>query len=108
MASLRLICALLIIVVICLKRCDAISQVDVNAPFDPTNLLRDNYGCDAVISSCGKKGKCCDVHDACYKKYKCTAISWFYLCEFHRLSTRDLVCFNRILRLFRRDFFTLL
>ncbi|UJR11358.1 hypothetical protein I4U23_015539 [Adineta vaga] len=40
---------------------------------------RDNQGCDAMVRSCGKNGRCCDYHDACYKKHKCTALSWFYL-----------------------------
>ena len=42
----------------------------------------DNHGCDAVVSSCGHNGQCCDEHDACYKENACTAVSWFYLCEF--------------------------
>jgi len=42
----------------------------------------DNWGCDLLpgqyntIASCGSKGGCCDVHDACYKNYGCTASSW--------------------------------
>jgi len=39
----------------------------------------DNYGCDLPytwVTSCGSKGKCCDVHDACYAKYGCTSASW--------------------------------
>jgi len=46
---------------------------------DPLGIIRDNYGCDAVVSSCGNKGKCCDHHDSCYKQHGCSAISWFYL-----------------------------
>jgi hypothetical protein len=42
---------------------------------------RDNHGCDRVIKSCGVNGECCDVHDACYKKNKCTAKSWTHPCE---------------------------
>lgn len=40
----------------------------------------DNYGCDLPytwVTSCSSKGKCCDVHDACYAKYGCTASSWY-------------------------------
>jgi len=42
----------------------------------------DNWGCDLLpgqyntIASCGSKGGCCDVHDACYRQYGCTASSW--------------------------------
>jgi hypothetical protein len=42
----------------------------------------DNYGCDIpnwAVDSCGSKGQCCDVHDACYAEHDCTAASWFYL-----------------------------
>ena len=39
---------------------------------------RDNYGCDAFVTSCGSKGACCDVHDQCYKEHGCTWTSWFY------------------------------
>jgi len=42
-------------------------------------LLKDDRGCDALVNSCGNKGKCCDTHDACYKKHGCTATSWLYL-----------------------------
>lgn len=48
---------------------------------DFDQLLRDNYGCDAIVKSCGNKGSCCDVHDACYKRHGCTAASWFLLCK---------------------------
>ncbi|CAF1050588.1 unnamed protein product [Adineta ricciae] len=43
---------------------------------------RDRHGCDLptkfvkAVSSCGPKGKCCDVHDACYKRHGCTRGSW--------------------------------
>ncbi|CAF2754270.1 unnamed protein product [Rotaria sp. Silwood2] len=46
---------------------------------DPLDLIRDSYGYDAVVKSCGNKGKCCDIHDACYKRHGCSAISWFCL-----------------------------
>ena len=42
----------------------------------------DSWGCDLLpgrynwIASCGTKGACCDVHDACYRRYGCTAGSW--------------------------------
>lgn len=41
----------------------------------------DNWGCDlpsrfSSIASCGPKGRCCDIHDACYKKHGCSAGSW--------------------------------
>jgi hypothetical protein len=44
--------------------------------------LYDNWGCDLLpgkfnwIASCGPKGKCCDVHDACYQRRGCSASSW--------------------------------
>ncbi|CAF1241081.1 unnamed protein product [Adineta steineri] len=37
---------------------------------------RDNHGCDAIIPSCGPKGRCCDWHDECFKRYGCRANSW--------------------------------
>ncbi len=43
--------------------------------------LRDNHGCDAVIQSCGHRGECCDVHDACYHQYGCTEHSWITMCK---------------------------
>ncbi|CAF0978045.1 unnamed protein product [Adineta steineri] len=64
---------------IAIIHCSTIVRTQNLNETDPFELIRDNYGCDAVISSCGKKGKCCDNHDACYKKHGCTAISWFYL-----------------------------
>ncbi|CAF3573764.1 unnamed protein product [Rotaria socialis] len=42
-------------------------------------LMKDNHGCDAVVNSCGNKGLCCDIHDACYKTHGCTAASWVLL-----------------------------
>ncbi|WP_438006939.1 hypothetical protein WME89_51775 [Sorangium sp. So ce321] len=42
----------------------------------------DNWGCDLLpgayngIISCGTKGGCCDVHDACFATYGCAAGSW--------------------------------
>ncbi|CAF3420513.1 unnamed protein product [Rotaria sp. Silwood1] len=40
-------------------------------------LLPKNYpGCDALIDSCGQKGACCDIHDDCYQKNRCTRVSW--------------------------------
>ncbi|CAF1160428.1 unnamed protein product [Adineta ricciae] len=39
---------------------------------------RDNFGCDAFVTSCGSKGACCDVHDQCYKEHGCTWASWLY------------------------------
>lgn len=45
-------------------------------------LLRDNHGCDAVVQSCGHRGACCDVHDACYARNGCTAHSWLTMCKF--------------------------
>lgn len=41
----------------------------------------DSYGCDIptyIVNSCGSKGKCCDVHDACYARNGCTASSWYW------------------------------
>ncbi|CAF1407916.1 unnamed protein product [Didymodactylos carnosus] len=43
--------------------------------------LRDSYGCDVsgfVVSDCGQKGKCCDVHDDCYRRNGCSAASWLW------------------------------
>lgn len=42
----------------------------------------DDWGCDLLpgrynwVASCGPKGACCDVHDACYAKHHCSAKSW--------------------------------
>jgi hypothetical protein len=42
----------------------------------------DNWGCDLLpgkfnkITSCGLKGRCCDMHDACYAKHHCKSSSW--------------------------------
>jgi hypothetical protein len=53
-----------------------------------TNLQRaalgqyDNWGCDLLpgrfnwVASCGPKGVCCDIHDACYARVRCKASSW--------------------------------
>jgi hypothetical protein len=44
--------------------------------------LYDNWGCDLLpgrfnwVASCGTKGACCDVHDACYARFGCTSSSW--------------------------------
>jgi hypothetical protein len=44
--------------------------------------LYDNWGCDLLprrfnwVASCGPKGRCCDIHDACYARHRCTASSW--------------------------------
>lgn len=54
------------------------------APFKQNGIIpqkRDNRGCDTVfgmttIQSCGPDGKCCDIHDECYRQHKCTASSW--------------------------------
>ncbi len=43
--------------------------------------LKDNYGCDVIIPSCGPKGKCCDQHDACFKRYGCRQNSWAWSCN---------------------------
>ncbi|CAF1482722.1 unnamed protein product [Adineta ricciae] len=66
-------------VMITMIHCSIISRTNNRNDVDPFGLIRDNYGCDAVIKSCGNKGKCCDVHDACYKRHGCKAISWIYL-----------------------------
>ena len=57
------------------------TRENLSSASSAVDLLRDNYGCDALISSCGKKGKCCDEHDLCYKIHGCTALSWIYLCK---------------------------
>jgi len=41
----------------------------------------DNWGCDLPsairgVTSCGPKGRCCDIHDACYKEHECGSGSW--------------------------------
>ncbi|CAF1133638.1 unnamed protein product [Rotaria sordida] len=57
----------------------------------------DSHGCDAMVRSCGNKGKCCDVHDACYKRHGCTASSWFLLWGNCATCNRDVmgcVAFN--------------
>ncbi|CAF4139932.1 unnamed protein product, partial [Didymodactylos carnosus] len=38
---------------------------------------RDNFGCDALIDSCGENGACCDTHDICYGMNGCTQSSWW-------------------------------
>jgi hypothetical protein len=43
--------------------------------------LRDKKGCDMVISSCGKNGRCCDKHDKCYKEHGCDYLSWLLVRE---------------------------
>ena len=70
-------------VMITMIHCSIISRTNNRNDVDPLEVIRDNYGCDAVIKSCGNKGKCCDIHDACYKRHGCKAISWIYLCKFH-------------------------
>lgn len=42
---------------------------------------KDKYGCDVIVPSCGPKGKCCDQHDACFKRYGCRSSSWGWSCE---------------------------
>jgi hypothetical protein len=41
----------------------------------------DNWGCDLPSAirgptSCGLKGRCCDIHDACYREHECGSGSW--------------------------------
>jgi hypothetical protein len=43
--------------------------------------LKDKKGCDMIISSCGKDGRCCDKHDECYKKHGCDYSSWLLVRE---------------------------
>lgn len=81
MKSLQVILVLLSVSVAVLYASVLRRQATVDI-VDSLEAIRDNYGCDAVINSCGKKGKCCDVHDACYKQHGCTMISWIYLCKF--------------------------
>ncbi len=52
---------------------------------------RDNYGCDAIIPSCGPKGRCCDWHDECFKRYGCRANSWGWSCKQIRLYFIDCI-----------------
>ncbi len=61
--------------------CSVIVRIQDQDKIYPPALVRDNFGCDAIIKSCGKNGGCCDLHDACYKKHRCTALSWFHLCK---------------------------
>ncbi|CAF2704027.1 unnamed protein product [Rotaria sp. Silwood2] len=70
---------ILLSVFIAIIHCSVTFQRENQDEIDPFGLIRDNYGCDAAVKSCGNKGKCCDVHDACYKRHGCSAISWFYL-----------------------------
>ena len=39
---------------------------------------QDDFGCDWPFQelSCTGAGHCCDVHDACFDAYNCTALSW--------------------------------
>ena len=40
----------------------------------------DNWGCDELQSmSCSPKGVCCDIHDDCYYRNGCSALSWLGL-----------------------------
>ncbi|CAF0832066.1 unnamed protein product [Rotaria sp. Silwood1] len=74
-----MIVAILVSFVHCatLPSTDNVNPIQNIESFD--QLIKDYYGCDAVIQSCGNKGGCCDVHDACYKRHGCTASSWFLL-----------------------------
>ncbi len=72
---------ILLSVLIGIIHCSIVVRRQDQNVIDPFEIIRDNYGCDAVVGSCGKNGKCCDMHDACYKLHQCTAISWFYLCK---------------------------
>ena len=62
----------------------------------------DRWGCDLPerfrhIASCGPKGACCDVHDACYRRYDCGAGSWtsapWRECQW-RCNAPAVVCFT--------------
>lgn len=63
----------------------------------------DNWGCDLLprrfnwVASCGPKGRCCDVHDACYEKHGCKASSWrkppWNKCQV-RCNAPAVVCFS--------------
>lgn len=40
----------------------------------------DNWGCDLPftrVASCGRKGACCDTHDACFARHRCSGSSWW-------------------------------
>ena len=85
MNSTRLILTL-VIVFIGIIHCSAFVRRQDIDEIDSSELFRDNHGCDAALRSCGKNGKCCDAHDACYKRHKCTASSWFHLCKSNKFN----------------------
>lgn len=68
-------------VLIGIVHCSVLIRREDQNEIDTSAMLRDSFGCDAAVKSCGKNGKCCDMHDTCYKKHHCTAHSWFYLCK---------------------------
>jgi hypothetical protein len=72
---------ILLSVLIAVIHCSVIVRREDQVETDPLGLIRDDYGCDAVIGSCGNKGACCDQHDACYKQHGCKSFTWFYLCK---------------------------
>ena len=72
---------ILLSIVIAIIHCSVVFRTEDQDEIDSFGLERDNHGCDAIIKSCGNKGKCCDIHDHCYKTHGCTAISWIYLCK---------------------------
>lgn len=51
---------------------------------DCTSMAKpqDNYGCDFPVEgqSCGAWGLCCDIHDECYARENCSALSWSCNC----------------------------
>ena len=79
------------------------SAVFIHTQFSKAVLgLYDNWGCDLLpgrfnwVASCGPKGRCCDIHDACYERYDCTASSWLSLptneCQW-RCNVPAVACF---------------
>jgi hypothetical protein len=58
-------------------------QTATAEPFGRTPSVEDTWGCDlptwlGIRSTieCSEVGNCCDAHDGCYAKYRCTAKSW--------------------------------
>lgn len=81
------------------------SAVFIHTQFSKAVLgLYDNWGCDLLpgrfnwVASCGPKGRCCDIHDACYKRHGCKASSWrsppWNKCQ-RRCNAPAVACFLR-------------
>ena len=77
--SAVLSCTLILVVAV-----NAASHKRFQSPYahDTRVQVKDEKGCDAIISSCGKDGRCCDKHDECYKNHGCDYSSWLLVREY--------------------------